>query len=152
MSKEPPGQNTGQPNTSTPRRLKAYNEHTLVKAIFLAIVQNFLQETITKSHKNFTQESYDMDKKIISLVIQSITDTGDYTLEGIAYYTKIPFDVIYEAAYGNTRELTITPWSRIVALFCHVRPDIAQLLINKLLHTLGKDRGLFNALLNLSDD
>jgi hypothetical protein len=152
MHQEPLHQHTEKPKAGTAPKLSTRNEHTLVKAVLLAIVQNFLQETITKSHKNFTKESYDMDKQIISLVIQSITDTGEYTLEGIAYYTKIPFDVIYEAAYGNARELTITPWSRIVALFCHVRPDVAQLLINKLLHTLGKDRGLFNALLNLTDD
>lgn len=89
-----------------------------------------------------------MDKLIIRTLIQSIIETGEYTLEGIAYHTHIPFDVIYEATYGEARELTITPWSRVVALFFKVRPDIAQLLINKLLHSLEKGRSVLSSLLN----
>lgn len=129
-------------------KLSKGNEQTLLKAVLLAIVQNFLQETIIKSHKKYQKESYAMDQQIMKHIIQGILETGNYTLEGIAHDTNIPFDVIYEAALGHTRELSITPWSRIIALFFNVRPDIAQLLINKLLHTLGKERGILNGLLN----
>lgn len=137
-----------QPSGKIGLTLNKQNEQTLLKAVLLAIVQNFLQETIIKSHKKFQKESYAMDQQIMKLIIQGILDTGNYTLEGIAYDTNIPFDVIYEAALGHTRELSITPWSRIIALFFNARPDIAQLLINKLLHALGKERGVLNALLN----
>lgn len=35
-----------------------------------------------------------MDRKIIQMLIHDILAAGEYTLEGIAYYTHIPYDVI----------------------------------------------------------
>ena len=74
-----------------------------------------------------------MDSKIMELLIQGILETGEYTLNGIAYQTCIPFDVIFEAACGNSNQLTITPWARVVDLYTQVKPDTANVIINKLL-------------------
>lgn len=128
--------------------LRTKNERELLKAVLLSILQNFLQETSINSHSFHHKESYEMDKQIMSALIFSILETGDYTLEGIAYETRIPLDVLHDAIQGHTNELSITPWSRIVALFFKVRPDIAQILVNKLLHTLDKGKNIFSALLN----
>lgn len=123
-------------------------ESELLKVVLLSILQNFLQETSINSHNFNQKESYQMDKQVMSALIHSILETGEYTLEGIANDTHIPFDIIYDAAYGNTRELSITPWSRIVALFFKVRPEIAQILLNKLLHRLERGKNIFSSLLN----
>ena len=89
-----------------------------------------------------------MDSKMIRFLIQGIIETDKYTLEGIAYHTNIPFDVIYEAACGINNQLSITPWSKIAELYIQVRPKIAGLLTEKLLEIINKDKASLIKLLN----
>jgi len=77
-------------------------------------------------------ESYAMDNKIIKFLIQDIVETGDYTLEGIAYHTHIPFDVIYDLACGINTPLSITPWVKIVQLYLQARPEISKMFIDSM--------------------
>lgn len=74
-----------------------------------------------------------MDSRIIQLLIHGIIDTGDYTLEGIAYHTHIPFDIIYDAACGIGNEFSITVWTKLVELYLEVKPDVNQLFMEKLI-------------------
>lgn len=89
-----------------------------------------------------------MDSKIIQLLIKSIVETEEYTLEGIAYHTRIPFDVIYDAACGISNQFSITPWARVVDLYLKVKPDITQMLVKKLLEIMNQSSGGFSSLLN----
>lgn len=89
-----------------------------------------------------------MDSKIIQLLIKSIVETEEYTLEGIAHYTHIPFDVIYDAACGIKNQFSITPWARVVGLYLKVNPDITQILAKKLLEILNQNTGGCSSLLN----
>jgi hypothetical protein len=89
-----------------------------------------------------------MDSKIIQFLIQGIIETGEYTLEGVAHYTRIPFDVIFDAACGNNNQLSITPWARIVDLYMQVKPDVTQLLFNKLIEIKDKNHFALSLLLN----
>lgn len=73
-----------------------------------------------------------MDTKIIQLLISGIIDTGEYTLEGIAYSTHIPYDVVYDAACGVENRLSISTWARIVELYLQLKPDLTDILIEKL--------------------
>jgi hypothetical protein len=91
---------------------------------------------------------YSMDSKIIQILIQGIIETEEYTLEGIAYHTGIPFDVLYEAACGISNQFSITPWARIVDLYLQVKPDIANVLINKLIEIKEKHHSAYSLLLN----
>jgi hypothetical protein len=50
-------------------------------------------DNIESNQNNSSMECYTMDSKIIQLLISGIVDSGNYTLEGIAYHTRIPFDV-----------------------------------------------------------
>lgn len=95
-------------------------------------------------------ECYAMDSKIIQLIIHGIVETGEYTLEGVALYARIPFDVIYDAACGISNQLSITPWTRIVDLYMQVRPDIAKILVDKLIELKEMHRAAFSLLLNES--
>lgn len=88
-----------------------------------------------------------MDSKIIQLLIQSIVETGEYTLEGIAYHTRIPVEIIYDAASGINNQISITPWARIVDLYMQVKPDIAKVLSEKLLEIKSKNSAAFSLLL-----
>ncbi|HEX2549651.1 MAG TPA: hypothetical protein VHM20_07470 [Gammaproteobacteria bacterium] len=96
---------------------------------------------------NFSMECYAMDSKIIQLVIKSIVDTKEYTLEGISYHTHIPYDIIFDAACGINNQFSVTLWIRIVNLFMQVRPDIGNILLDRLLEIKNKNSDIFSSLL-----
>ena len=88
-----------------------------------------------------------MDNKIMQLLIQGIIETGEYTLEGIAYHTHIPLDIIYDIACGISNQFSITPWIKIVNLYMQVQPNIAIALNDKLLKIQNKNDAAFSLLL-----
>lgn len=88
---------------------------------------------------NSSMECYQMDGKIIQIIIKEIIETEEYTLEGIAYYTKIPLDVIFDAACGNNIHPSITLWSRIIELYIQVKPEVHQKLVSNIRDLLNKN-------------
>lgn len=132
-------------------KFSAKNERKILKAFLLERFHQLFCElfykTIQPDQNNSSMECYTMDSKIIQLLIHGIVETGEYTLEGIAYYTQIPFDVIYDAACGINNQFSITPWMRIIALYIQVKPDIAQMLFDKLLEMKDKNRSALSLLL-----
>lgn len=139
------------PPYSSPLKFYKHNERKILKVfllnqlhqLFFEIFENKIQsEEISPS-----MEYYTVDNKIIQSLIQSIINTGEYTLEGIAHYTRIPFDVIFDAACGNT-QLSITPWARVADLYMQVNPTVTQLLFNKLIEIKDKNHFALSLLLN----
>ena len=127
------------------------NERKLLKVFLLGrlyqIFCELFQNKIQDSQYFFPTECYKMDSKVIQVLIQCIISTGEYTLEGIAHYTHIPFDVIYEAACGINKQFSIIPWSKITDLYLQVNPHIEQVLIDKLLEIKNKSCSAFSLLL-----
>src|SRR3990167_955441 len=124
-------------------RFSTKNERKILKAILISRVHQLLSEIFQEKIQcadDSTMECYAMDNQVIKLLIQSIVETEEYTLEGIARYTHIPFDVIYDAACGINSQLSVTPWSRVVDLYLQVKPDVSQILMEKLFAI--KDKGL----------
>lgn len=143
------------PQKATPTlisRFSVKNERKILKAFLLGHLHqlfcDLFQHQMSCNQYNFSMECYAMDSKIIQLLIQGIVETGEYTLEGIAYYTRIPFDVIYDAACGISNHFSITPWAKIVDLYIQVKPDVAQVLVDKLLEIKSKNRSVLSSLLN----
>src|SRR5205085_7120724 len=70
----------------------AANEKKILKVFLLGYLHKLFceifQQKIQFTKINSSLESYAMDSKIIQLLIQGIIETGEYTLEGIAYYTQ----------------------------------------------------------------
>lgn len=132
-------------------RFSLKNERKILKAFLLGRLHQLFcelfQSKIECNQNNSLVEYYAMDGKIIQLLIQGIVDTGEYTLEGIALYTRIPFDVIYDAACGIKSQFSITPWARVVDLYIQTKPDVSQVLIDKLLEIREKNRAAFSSLL-----
>jgi hypothetical protein len=135
-------------------RFSPKNERKLLKAFLLGHLHQLFcelfQDKVQYDQNYSSMECYVMDSKIIQLIIQGIIETGEYTLEGIAYYTHIPFDVIYDAASGISCQFSITPWARVVDLYLQVRPDVAQVLAHKLLEIKDKNHAALSALLTES--
>lgn len=131
-------------------KFSAKNERKILKAFLLGRLHQLFCELFHNKiqlNPNSSMECYTMDSKIIQLLIHGIVETGEYTLEGIAYYTRIPFDVIYDAACGISNQFSITPWARVVDLYIQVKPDVAQVLIDKLLEIKNKNRAALSSLL-----
>ncbi len=132
--------------------LKFYiqNERKILKALLLSCLHRLFCELFHNKIQsiNSSMECYTMDGKIIQFLIDGIIETKEYTLEGIAYYTKIPFDVIFDAACGNNNQLSITPWARVADLYLQVKPDVVQLLFNKLIEIKDKNHFALSLLLN----
>jgi uncharacterized protein YutE (UPF0331/DUF86 family) len=129
------------------------NERKLLKTILLGYLYNvfceiFQQEIQFSKNNFFISEYYAMDRKIIQLFIQGIVETGEYTLEGIAYHTRIPLDVIYDILLGVNNQFSITAFARIINLYMQVKPDIANILIDKLLEIKNKNSAAFKILLD----
>lgn len=114
------------------------NERNFLKAILLNRIYRFFYDLFDRSirpnkkNNNLSMESYVMDSKILQLLIQGIVESGEYTLEGIAFYTNIPFDVIYDAACGISYHLSVTAWAKVVDLYLQVKPEVAQVLHGRL--------------------
>lgn len=128
------------------------NERKILKIFLLSNLYQIFCDLFCKqtNHNYLSMEYYALDSKLIQLLIQNILDTEQYTLEGISYYTGIPFDVIYDAACGINNQLTITPWARVVDLYLKTKPDVTQVLINKLLEIKDKNISGLSSLLSES--
>lgn len=127
------------------------NERRILKIVLLAYLHQIFCELfeyeMRESQDNLSKECYKMDNKIMQLLIQGIIETGEYTLEGIAYHTNIPLDIIYDIACGINNQFSITPWIKIVNLYMQVKPNIAIALNDKLLKIQNKNDAAFSLLL-----
>ena len=131
------------------------NERNFLKAILLSRIHQFFYDQFdrciqTIKKNNFSMESYVMDSKILQLIIRGIVDTGEYSLEGIAFYTNIPFDVIYDAACGISYHLSVTAWAKVVDLYLQVKPEVAQVLYGRLQDMVEKKHLSISSLISES--
>jgi hypothetical protein len=129
-----------------------HDKRKILKVFLLSCIRQLLcelfQNNIQTDKTHSSMECYIMDSKIIQLLIQGIVETEEYTLEGIAHVTRIPFDVILDAVCGNNSQLSITVWAKIVDLYMQVKPEVAQLLFNKLIEIKDKHHFALSILLN----
>ena len=117
------------------KHLIIHYQSQFIKAALLSQLHGLLVELFDKTTQNCfsDMEIYEMDNKIIQMLIHTIVSSGEYSLEGIAHATRIPYDVIYDASYGKNSNFSITPWVRVVDLFLQIKPELAKLLYDKLL-------------------
>lgn len=111
------------------------------------LVSEQFRERGLLNHENLCLEIHGMDRRITQLMINSLVESGQYTLEGIARYTHIPFEVVYDAACGVGGGICATSWTRIVHLYLGVYPDLARRLVDKFLEMQQKNEGWLFALL-----
>lgn len=131
------------------------NEKKILKIFLLWFFFHLFCELFQQKINNdehFPMEYHIMDNKIIQLLLSSIIESGDSNLEGIAYHTRIPYDVIYEAAAGISNQFTITMWAKIVDLFTQVNPEITQISLSKLIELIEKNKSIISSLLKKDDD
>lgn len=137
-----------------PYHLKSSNHHkAVILRLFLLSKLNyalhrFYQNNIAGLDHYMTEEDYLMETKLIQTMIHEILQTGDYTLEGIAYHTRIPYDVVYDAACGINQQLSMLAWSKMVRLFLQTKPEVAKVLNEKLVNLLTENDNSMQIILN----
>jgi hypothetical protein len=82
----------------------------------------------------FNKETEDamLESQLVRCIINDILATEEYSLTGIAYYTRKPEDVIFEIASGNNIDPSASLLRKIIELHRSVRPSLYQEMIKKI--------------------
>lgn len=96
------------------------------------LASDLLQYETHDLQKIVSHERTFMENNFLRLLLKEIIGSGDYSLEGIAFVTHIPYDVLYDFACGLTKSsLSISSWAKLLQLYLEVKPDVAEHLINQ---------------------
>ncbi|OGT37190.1 MAG: hypothetical protein A3F12_04195 [Gammaproteobacteria bacterium RIFCSPHIGHO2_12_FULL_38_14] len=116
-------------------------ELILFEALFFARLYDALKELYRVQYAIYfkliklTKETENtmLEANIMRFIIEDILTSGEYNLQGIAYYTKLPEDVICEVIAGNNATPSAVLFKRIVSLHAEVRQPLYQDIIKKIL-------------------
>lgn len=116
-------------------------EITLLEAgLFLHIYEE-LTEIIRNQYSNYfgllkantEKENIMIENNFIQYIIKDILTTNEYDLQGIAYYTDTPEDVIYDLVLGTHLVPSYTLARKIIDLHRSVRPNLYKQIFSKIL-------------------
>lgn len=111
-----------------------YQLHQLLCEVYQNLIQTQLD-----INNHIIPECYAMDRKLIQFIIRDLIESEEYSLEGIAYHTHIPFDVVFDAACGNNVNLSITSWIKIIELYIQIKPEFSRMVFKKLKKLLNEN-------------
>ena len=80
---------------------------------------------------NREKENEMHEAKLVQLITKDILSTGEYRLNGIAYYTDTHEDVIEEIMAGRNTSPSATLLRRLIELHRSVRRDLYEIIIRK---------------------
>ncbi len=115
------------------------NEIMLLELELFSQVLEELKILFAHQHKNYFRllkfthemESTMIENHFIRYLINDILSTGEYSLEGIAYHTQIPEEVIFEISAGLQDCLSLSLSQKIIALHRMVRNELYQAILEK---------------------
>ena len=115
-------------------------ENILLEAeLFIRICEE-LKEIFREQYKedfrflmifNREKENEMHEAKLVQLITKDILSTGEYRLNGIAYYTDTHEDVIEEIMAGRNTSPSATLLRRLIELHRSVRRDLYEIIIRK---------------------
>ena len=119
-------------------------ENILLEAVLFVHLCEVLKEIFKEQHKayfklmKFTVEMENamIDTHFIQLIINDILKTGEYSIDGIAYYMDFPKEVICEVAAGHNTNPSALFFQKSLALHCEVKRDFYQEIIKQILKKL----------------
>lgn len=121
-----------------PARLSKQENLLLDTYLLCNLVQEF-NNTISHTHpiNNTTQTNKDFAMthgNIIHLILQDLLKTNDYTITGVATYSDVPEDVIYDIAIGNNLNPSLDVTRKIVELHRTARSDVYRHVMRKIIN------------------
>lgn len=121
-------------------RVLTKEEKIFLEADLFTRIYEELKEIIRRQNWNYFQLTKLNKEKVntmlethfIRCIINDILSTEEYNLQGIAYYTGIPEDILYDVAAGFNLHPTLSLARKVIELHRLVRPDLYRGIINKL--------------------
>lgn len=117
-----------------PRKLSK-EENLLLEAVLtlqlcdeLAQIYQFNQ--IMKEKNNMM-----LPGNIIHLILQDLIKSNDYTITGVATYSNVPEDVIYDIAVGNNVNPSLDVSRKIIELHKTARSELYNKVMQKITST-----------------
>ena len=117
------------------------NEKLLFSSYLFVNLNHELNEIFQAGYKNyfrlikadFVMEDVMVEANFLHHIIKDILSTGEYSLEGIAYYIRIPKDVLYDLVTGFNINPSLMLYRKIIELHSTVRRDLYHTLIKKIM-------------------
>lgn len=121
------------------RQLSKHESMLLEADIFTRICEE-LKEIIKRENKDYflifkidnEKGRYMIEADFIRCIIKDILSTEEYTLSGIACYTDIPEDTIYDVVTGSNASPSLSLSQKIINLHRAVRPQLYNSIVNKI--------------------
>ena len=128
--------------------LLSKEERILLEAELFTRIHEELKELFREQQKNYfrllklskEQEDIMLESKFAHLIVKDILATGEYNLQGIAYYTDTYEDVIEELIDGRNTNPSATLLKRLINLHRSVRRDLYNLVVKKLLANIQNNK------------
>ena len=116
-------------------------EKILLEAYLFAHLHHELHEIFSKRYKKYLQiikfdtekEDAMLDANFLLYLINDILSTEEYSLTGIANYTRIPEEIIFDVISGINKNPSSTLWRKVIELHSTVRRDLYRELIKKII-------------------
>lgn len=72
---------------------------------------------------------------VINLIVQDLIKSNDYTITGVAAYSNVPEEVIYDIAIGNNSNPSLEVSRKIIELHKTARAELYQRVMQKVTST-----------------
>ncbi len=116
------------------------SERILLEAGLFSCVCNQLKELFKEQYSEYFRvmkftiemENAMIDTNFVCLVIKDILSTNEYNLEGIAYYTNVHEDIIYDIVTGQNKNPSAMVLQKVIDLHRSVRPNLYREIIKKI--------------------
>lgn len=83
--------------------------------------------------KQFDERESEMTYgNIINLILQDLIKSNDYTITGVAAYSNVPEEVIYDIAIGNNNNPSLDVSRKIIELHKSARIELYQTVMQKI--------------------
>ncbi len=122
-----------------PARLSK-EENVILEAVLFCSLCDYLKDRFEHEfisdfslmNDNSNRDEMMMEASFIRFIIHDLIRSGEYTMAGIAVYTNIPEEVVYEIAIGKNISPSLYVSRKIIELHKTVRLDLYQEIMRKI--------------------
>lgn len=121
-------------------------ENLLLETILICALCDELSEMYQdRVANNFIKKYQEKDSmmvhgNVINLILQDLIKSNEYTITGVATYSNVPEDVIYDIAIGNNNNPSLEVSRKIVELHRVARADLYQRVMQKITSSYAVER------------
>lgn len=120
-----------------PAELSKEENYLIEAALLYSLCEELAQIYTTKipSHtkRNYHEkENMMITNNVIPLILLDLIQSNDYTIDGVAAYSNVPEEVIYDIAIGNNNNPSLEVSRKIIELHRTAREDLYHRVMQKI--------------------